>query len=106
MPKFRHGLRSALLATSLAGASSAPSAVAQQASTPLFLPTSDVAVFYRFDRVPEGREPHAVRMIYTKAGERVRADYYRFVEAKQPFLAIIYDRPANRVITIYPEQKA
>ncbi len=105
MPTFSEGLRSGLLLMSLAGALSVPGAVAQQASTPLLFPTSDVAVLYRFDRVPEGREPHAMQITYTKAGQRVRLDYYRFVEAKSPFLSIVFDRTANHVITIYPERK-
>src|SRR5271165_937378 len=94
MPRFRQSLMSGLLLVLLLGAWSAPSAVAQQADTPSFLPTSDVAVFYRFDRVPEGGQPHALRITYTKAGERVRLDAYRWVEAKYPYKAVIFDRPA------------
>lgn len=106
MPRFGEGLLSGLLVALLPSVWSAPSAWAQQAGTPLLHPTSDVTVLYRFDRVPEGREPHAVQITYTNAGERVRADYLRFVDAKYPFLTLIFDRPANRVITVFPERKA
>lgn len=107
MPRLGQSIVPGLLMALLPSAWPAPSAVAQQADTPLFLPTSDVTVFYQFDRVPEdGQLPHALRITYAKAGERVRLDAYRWVEAKYPYWAVIFDRPANRVITVYPERKA
>jgi hypothetical protein len=78
---------------------------AQQAERPLPLPTADVMVAYRFDGVPPGT-PRRMQLTYEKAGERVRIDYFRWFEAKYPYLTLIYDRPADRLISIQPERKA
>jgi hypothetical protein len=82
-----------------------PAALAQKADSPLFLPTTDVAVTYRYD----GEMTGGVRMMqitYAEKGERVRINYFRWAEAKYPFLGLIFDRPANRLISVQPERKA
>lgn len=81
------------------------SAWGQQADHPLPLPKSEVAVIYRIDKGSTGG-PHKLQITYNDAGERVRVDYFRWVEAKAPYLTRIFDRPADRLITIYPERKA
>jgi hypothetical protein len=78
---------------------------AQQADHPLLLPQSDVTVTYRFDRVGMN-DYHKWLMTYADGGQRVRLDYFRWYEANSPFLTTIYDRPANRFITIHPESKS
>jgi hypothetical protein len=77
----------------------------QQADHPFPLPKSEVAVTYRIDKGPADA-PRKLQITYSDAGERVRLDYFRWVEAKVPYLTKIFDRPANRLITIYPERKA
>jgi len=84
--------------------SSARAAWAQQAEMPVLLPKSDVAVIYRFDRAGL-QDYHKWQITYGDGNQRVRFDYFRWVEAKYPFLTVIYDRPANRFITIHPENK-
>jgi hypothetical protein len=82
-----------------------PDAGAQQGDRPLLLPTDDVVVTYRIDGMPMSA-PHKMQITYAKDGERVRMDYFHWPETKYPFLASIFDRPANRVILVQPERKA
>ena len=77
---------------------------AQQPDGPLLLPKNDVAVVYRFDRAGID-DYHKWQMTYADGGKRVRLDYFRWMEAKYPFLTTIYDRQADRFITIRPESK-
>jgi hypothetical protein len=81
------------------------SPLGQPVDHPLPFPNSDVAVIYRVDRGPADA-PRKLQITYRDAGERVRVDYFRWVEAKTPYLTRIFDRPANRLITVYPERKA
>ena len=81
------------------------SAWGQQADHPLPLPKSEVAVIYRIDKGPTADGAHKLQLTYSDVGERVRVDYFRWVEAKVPYRTRIFDRPADRLITIYPERK-
>ncbi len=87
-----------------ASLSSAVAAWAQQSEAPVLFPKSDVAVIYRFDRVGL-YDYRKWQVTYADGNQRVRFDYFRWVEAKYPFLTVIYDRPANRFVTIHPETK-
>jgi hypothetical protein len=49
--------------------------------------------------------PHKLQVTYTERGERVRLDFFRWMEAKVPFQSVIFDRLKNRRITFYPESK-
>ncbi|HME26245.1 MAG TPA: hypothetical protein VKI44_33780 [Acetobacteraceae bacterium] len=69
------------------------------------LPKSDVVVTYRFDNGPLNG-PHKLQVSYSQAGERVRLDFFRWMEAKVPYKSVIFDRPGNRHIAVYPERKA
>jgi hypothetical protein len=69
------------------------------------LPTEDVAVTYRYDGVPDGN-PRQMQVTYADKGDRVRIDYFRWREANYPYLGVIFDRPANRVISLHPESKS
>lgn len=82
-----------------------PAVWAQRADSPLFLPTADVTVTYQVVGIA-ANGPRKMQIIYAKAGERVRIDYFRWIEAKYPYLAVIFDRPANRLISVQPERKA
>jgi hypothetical protein len=81
------------------------SAWSQQADSPPALPKSDVAVTYQIDKGPADA-PRKLQITYSDAGERVRLDYFRWREAKIPYLTKVFNRSANRLITIYPERKA
>ena len=84
---------------------SAPAAAwAQQGDRPLLLPKSDVAVIYRFDHVGIN-DYHKWQMTYADGGQKVRLDYFRWTEAKFPYLSTIYDRTTDRFINIRPESK-
>lgn len=103
-PPFRRFLRNLPLV--LAAGLSAPAiAWGQQPDAPLTLPRSDVAVIYRFDKTAMDNY-HKWQMTYANGGARVRLDFFHWVEAKYPYMTLIYDRPANRLITIHPESKS
>jgi hypothetical protein len=101
----RQTLARLLAIASLPVLCSMPTAWAQQPDRPLLLPQSDVAVVYRFEKMPlDG--PQKLLVTYSEAGQRVRIDYFHWMEAKVPYLALIFDRPANREITLIPEHRA
>ncbi len=68
--------------------------------SPPLLPQRDVTVTYVFagTALPSGGTRKA-RITYADDGQRVRIDYYRWAEAKQPFQTIIDDRIAKRLIS-------
>ena len=41
-----------------------------------------------------------------RGGTRVRVDLFRWMEAKSPYQSVIFDRPENRLITVYHERWA
>ena len=77
----------------------------QQPDRPLSLPKSDVEVTYRFDKMP-GEGPHKLQVIYSDAGERVRADLFAYTELKVPYQSVIFDRPADRFITVFHDRRS
>ena len=82
-----------------------PPAQASASDQPSRLPARDVAVIYRINGV--GMEgAHKVQITYTSRGERSRVDYFRWMEAKYPFLGIIFNRPADQLVTVMPERRA
>jgi hypothetical protein len=83
----------------------AQTAGAQQPDGPLRLPKNDVVVTYQLDNVPL-YGPHKLQVTYTVAGERVRLDFFHWMEAKVPFQSVVFDRTKNRRVTVYPEMKA
>jgi hypothetical protein len=60
---------------------------------------------YRFDRVGMN-DYHKWQVTYADGGQRVRHDYFRWAEAKYPFVSVIYDGPANRFITVHFESRS
>lgn len=93
-----------LLAIALAGVAWIATATAQQPDHPAMLPTRDVTVTYRVDGV-DLSGAHKMQITYTRSGVRTRIDYFHWVEAKYPFVSLIFDRPANRSVMVMPEQK-
>jgi hypothetical protein len=89
----------------LPGPWSLPGARAQQPDRPPELPTKDVTVHYRLEGVVPGY-PRAIQITYGGAGAEVRLDYFRWLEAKYPYLTLIFDRPADRLISVHPESRS
>jgi len=75
-------------------------ALAHAQDKPSFLPTKDVIVTYRVSGGDMGNGAQKLQVIYTAHGQRERIEYFRWAESKYPFGALIYDRPANKVIAI------
>ena len=75
-----------------------------QLDRPLSLPKADVTVTYRFDNMPYGG-PKKLRITYTKGGELVRVDDFRWIEAKYPSVSTIFDRPKDRLIKVQAERR-
>ena len=93
-----------LLAVVLSGLWWVSDATAQRPDHPEMLPTRDVVVTYRVDGV--GMEgAHKMQVTYARSGLQTRIDYFRWVEAKDAFVSIVFDRPANRSLVIMPEEK-
>jgi hypothetical protein len=78
---------------------------AQPPDHPLLLPKSDVTVDYRLDKVSE-MGPHKLQVTYAQEGKRIRVDYFRWMEAKVPYLTRIFDQQADRSIAVFPERRA
>jgi hypothetical protein len=79
---------------------------AQSADRPVLLPTRDVAAIYQVSGSVPMDGAQKLQITYTKAGERTRVDYFRWIEAKYPYMAVIFDRPADRVTAIMAERRA
>jgi hypothetical protein len=45
------------------------------------------------------------QVTYAEAGERVRIDFFRWIDAKVPYKSVIFDHHKNRLITVNPEGK-
>ncbi|MEJ0020013.1 MAG: hypothetical protein WDN25_26390 [Acetobacteraceae bacterium] len=101
----RRHVPSILLCAMLACVGMPQGARGQAPDQPALLPSRDVTVTYRIDGVGLGGA-HKVQIAYTQGGARTRMDYYRWVEATVPFMALVYDRPANRAIAIMHERRS
>jgi hypothetical protein len=105
MPGSGRRTLEALLAALVATLCAPPGASGQAPDQPVQLPTADVTVVYQFDKVPMNG-PHKLTVTYAEAGQRVRTDLFRWIEAKSPYRSTIFDRPANRLITVEPESRS
>jgi hypothetical protein len=79
--------------------------IANAQDHPLFLPNKDVAVVYRLAGGDMGNGAQKLQVTYADGGQRERIDYFRWVEAKYPFAALILDRAADELIAINGETK-
>jgi hypothetical protein len=79
--------------------------IAHAQDRPHFLPSKDVAVTYRLAGGDMGNGVQKLQVTYTAGGQRERIDYFRWVEAKYPFGALIIDRAADKLIAINGEAK-
>ncbi len=80
--------------------------VARAQDKPVFLPSKAVAVVYRVAGGDMGQGAQKVQMTYAAGGQRMRMDYFRWVEAKYPFAALIVDRAADKVLAINGEARS
>lgn len=99
--------RCALAATSVVVLLSIPASAgqAQPAESPIMLPTRDVVVSYRIDNRPSGAA-QKLEVAYSRSGERIRIDYFHWVESKSAYQSVVFDRPDNRIILVILESKA
>ena len=70
------------------------------------LPTRDVIVTYRLEDVGGAGREGKIRLVFTAQSQRVRLDSFGFVEAANPYLSVIYDRPAGSYVTWDYAQRA
>jgi hypothetical protein len=80
--------------------------IAHAQEHPHFLPSKDVVVTYRLAGGDMGNGVQKLQVTYADGGQRERVDYFRWVEAKYPFSALIIDRAADKMIAINGEAQA
>jgi hypothetical protein len=79
-------------------------AAARAQDKPLFAPTRDVTVQYNLTGADQQNGAEKLQVAYADGGQRVRMDYFRYPEAKNPFGSLIYDGKARQVLMILPEE--
>jgi hypothetical protein len=79
---------------------------AQAPEQPALVPSRDVTVTYRLTGGNGGQTAEKMSITYTKLGDRVRLDYYHWMESKTPYTTLVFDRPANRDIAIMEERRS
>lgn len=79
---------------------------AQTPARPLALPTRDVAIIYEVTGAAGMDGAQKLQVTYADGGNRARVDYFRWREAKSVFAALIFGRPADRVLAVLPERHA
>lgn len=79
--------------------------IAHAQDHPQFIPNKDVAVVYRLAGGDMGNGAQKLQVTYADGGQRERIDYFRWVEAKYPFAALILDRATDKLIAINGEAK-
>ena len=78
---------------------------AQTPEQPVLAPTRDVTVTYRLTGGNTAKVAEKMSITFTKQGERVRLDYFHWVESKTPYTSLVFDRPANRDIAVMEERR-
>jgi hypothetical protein len=81
-----------------------PALSARAEDGPVLAPPHDVAVVYKLTGASQQQGATKLQVTYADRG-RVRLDFFRYVEAKYPFGSLIFDPPADRVITVVPERQ-
>jgi hypothetical protein len=84
--------------------SASPQGWAQSTDRPLALPTRDVTVTYVVTGSDRLEGAQKLQVTYADGGQRTRVDYFRWPEAKSPFDAVIFDRPANHILAVMLER--
>jgi len=94
--------RLSILAMSLTAAFTA---MARGQDHPLLMPIRDVAVIYRLAGDDTGNSAQKMQATFADGGSKIRYDFFRFTEAKVPFVSWICDRASERVIVVMPESR-
>ncbi len=94
--------RLSILAVSLTAAFTA---MARAQDHPLLLPTRDVTVIYRLPGDDAGNSAQKMQATFADGGSKIRYDFFRFTEAKYPFVSWICDRSPERVVVLMPESR-
>src|SRR3954452_6995730 len=81
-----------------------PPARAQE--RPALAPTRDVTVTYQLTGISQQPGATNMRVAYADKNQRVRLDFFAFATAKTPFSSIIFDAPANQVLSLVYEQQS
>ena len=72
---------------------------------PQLLPTRDVAIIYSLPGGDMGGGAQKLEASYADSGRRIRLDFFRFSEAKVPFVTWIYDGNRDRLTKVLPERR-
>jgi hypothetical protein len=79
-------------------------AFARAADHPVLAPTREVEVTYKLTGANQQNGAQILRVTYADQG-RVRLDFFHFATETSAFASLIFDPPANRVITLLPERQ-
>lgn len=71
---------------------------------PVVGPTRDVTVTYKLTEATRQNGAVQMKVIYADHHQRVRVDFFA-AQTNKPFGSIIYDRPANRILTLVPSKQ-
>ncbi len=71
---------------------------------PRLTPTKEVAVTYQLSGTSQQQGAQKLQVSWGDRG-RARLDFYRYLDAKLPFGALIYDPTTDRITTILPERQ-
>ncbi len=82
----------------------AGSAWAQNA--PVLAPMGNVTVSYELSGANKGGGASWMKVTYADHDDRVRLDLYAFPGANLPFGSIIWDKPANHVLSLLPDKQS
>ena len=74
------------------------------ADHPVLAPTRDVAVTYKLTGANQTNGAAILQVTYADHG-RVRLDFFHLDGGTSAFASLIFDPPANRVITLLPERQ-
>jgi hypothetical protein len=72
---------------------------------PALAPTRDVTVTYQLTGISQQSGATNMRVAYANNDQRVRLDFFAFATAKLPFSSLIFDAPANQVLSLVYEQQ-
>jgi hypothetical protein len=79
--------------------------IAHAQDHPLFMPSKDVTVVYRLAGGDMGNGAQKLRVLYAGGGQREKIEYFRWVEAKYSFAAMILNRARDKLIAINDEER-
>jgi hypothetical protein len=92
--------------TLLAGTLAVVAGQAYAQDKPALAPTRDVAVTYRVSGASGHNAAPVIKLTYADHDQKVRMDLFSYEGAKTPFNSLIYDQPANRILTLIFNQNS